>query len=253
MAKKGKLTPMMQQYMQIKEENKDCILFYRLGDFYEMFFDDALTASKELEITLTGKNCGLEERAPMCGVPYHAVDSYLNKLVEKGYKVGICEQVEDPSQAKGIVKREIVRIVTPGTNISQQSLDDEKNNYLMCIFANDGSYGISFVDVTTGDFRTTAMDSLAKVRDEIFKFEPAEIICNDAFLISGMDFDYLKDKMSIVISSIEPYHFDEEQAEERIKRQFKVGNLEGLGLLDHPMGVIAVSYTHLTLPTILLV
>ena len=109
------------------------ILFYRLGDFYEMFFDDALTASKELEITLTGKNCGLEERAPMCGVPYHAVDSYLNKLVEKGYKVGICEQVEDPSQAKGIVKREIVRIVTPGTNISQQSLDDEKNNYLMCI------------------------------------------------------------------------------------------------------------------------
>ena len=204
MAKKGKLTPMMQQYMQIKEENKDCILFYRLGDFYEMFFDDALTASKELEITLTGKNCGLEERAPMCGVPYHAVDSYLNKLVEKGYKVGICEQVEDPSQAKGIVKREIVRIVTPGTNISQQSLDDEKNNYLMCIFANDGSYGISFVDVTTGDFRTTSMDSLAKVRDEIFKFEPAEIICNDAFLISGMDFDYLKDKMSIVISSIEP-------------------------------------------------
>ena len=250
MAKKGKLTPMMQQYMQIKEENKDCILFYRLGDFYEMFFDDALTASKELEITLTGKNCGLEERAPMCGVPYHAVDSYLNKLVEKGYKVGICEQVEDPSQAKGIVKREIVRIVTPGTNISQQSLDDEKNNYLMCIFANDGSYGISFVDVTTGDFRTTSMDSLAKVRDEIFKFEPAEIVCNDAFLISGMDFDYLKDKMSIVISSIEPYHFDEEQAEERIKRQFKVGNLEGLGLLDHPMGVIAtgalLGYLHET-------
>ena len=244
------LTPMMQQYMQIKEENKDCILFYRLGDFYEMFFDDALTASKELEITLTGKNCGLEERAPMCGVPYHAVDSYLNKLVEKGYKVGICEQVEDPSQAKGIVKREIVRIVTPGTNISQQSLDDEKNNYLMCIFANDGSYGISFVDVTTGDFRTTSMDSLAKVRDEIFKFEPAEIICNDAFLISGMDFDYLKDKMSIVISSIEPYHFDEEQAEERIKRQFKVGNLEGLGLVDHPMGVIAtgalLGYLHET-------
>ena len=250
MAKKGKLTPMMQQYMQIKEENKDCILFYRLGDFYEMFFDDALTASKELEITLTGKNCGLEERAPMCGVPYHAVDSYLNKLVEKGYKVGICEQVEDPSQAKGIVKREIVRIVTPGTNISQQSLDDEKNNYLMCIFANDGSYGISFVDVTTGDFRTTSMDSLAKVRDEIFKFEPAEIICNDAFLISGMDFDYLKDKMSIVISSIEPYHFDEEQAEERIKRQFKVGNLEGFGLVDHPMGVIAtgalLGYLHET-------
>ncbi|HIX68403.1 MAG TPA: DNA mismatch repair protein MutS [Candidatus Anaerostipes excrementavium] len=246
----GKLTPMMQQYMKIKEENKDCILFYRLGDFYEMFFDDALIASKELEITLTGKNCGLEERAPMCGVPYHAADSYLNKLVEKGYKVGICEQVEDPSQAKGIVKREIVRIVTPGTNISQQSLDDEKNNYLMCIFCNDGSYGISLVDVTTGDFRMTSMDSLSKVQDEIFKFSPAEIICNDAFFICGIDLDYLKDKMSIMVSGIDHYYFDEEQAADRIKQQFKVGGLEGLGITDYPMGVIAtgalLGYLHET-------
>lgn len=246
----AKLTPMMQQYMKIKEENQDCILFYRLGDFYEMFFEDALVASKELEITLTGKNCGLEERAPMCGVPYHAADSYLNKLVEKGYKVGICEQVEDPGQAKGIVKREIVRIVTPGTNISQQSLDDEKNNYLMCIFCNDGSYGISMVDVTTGDFRTTSMDSLSKVQDEIFKFEPAEIICNDAFLISGIDLDYLRDKMSVAVSSIDHYYFDEEQGIARIKQQFKVGNLEGLGLADYPMGVIAtgalLGYLHET-------
>ena len=157
---RAKLSPMMQKYFETKDQYPGCILFYRLGDFYEMFFDDAITASKALEITLTGKECGLEERAPMCGVPFHAVDTYLNKLVSRGYKVAICEQVEDPSQAKGIVKREIVRIVTPGTNISQQSLDDEKNNYLMCIFANDGSYGISFVDVTTGDFRTTSMDSL---------------------------------------------------------------------------------------------
>ena len=118
------LTPMMQQYMAIKEQYKDCILFYRLGDFYEMFYDDALTASRELEITLTGKNCGQEERAPMCGVPYHAVDVYLNKLVAKGYKVAICEQAEDPKQAKGIVKREVIRIVTPGTNLSQQALDE---------------------------------------------------------------------------------------------------------------------------------
>ena len=145
----AKLTPMMEQYMAIKEQNQDCILFYRLGDFYEMFFDDALTASRELEITLTGKNCGMEERAPMCGVPFHAVDSYLNKLVEKGYKVAICEQVEDPKQTKGIVKREVIRIVTPGTNISQQSLEDEKNNYLMCIFCSDDSFGLSVVDVTT--------------------------------------------------------------------------------------------------------
>ena len=246
----GKLTPMMQQYMKIKEENKDCILFYRLGDFYEMFFDDALIASQELEITLTGKNCGLEERAPMCGVPYHAADSYLNKLVEKGYKVGICEQVEDPSQAKGIVKREIVRIVTPGTNISQQSLDDEKNNYLMCIFCSDGCFGISLVDVTTGDFRTTSVDSLAKVQDEIFKFAPAEIICNDAFFISGIDLDYLRDKMSVMVSGIDHYYFDEDQGIERIKQQFKVGNLEGLGLTDNPMGTIAtgalLGYLHET-------
>ena len=127
------LTPMMQQYMAIKEQYKDCILFYRLGDFYEMFYDDALTASRELEITLTGKNCGQEERAPMCGVPYHAVDVYLNKLVAKGYKVAICEQAEDPKQAKGIVKREVIRIVTPGTNLSQQALDEGRNNYLMCL------------------------------------------------------------------------------------------------------------------------
>lgn len=246
----GKLTPMMQQYMEIKKENQDCILFYRLGDFYEMFFEDALTASKELEITLTGKNCGLEERAPMCGVPHHAVDSYLNKLVEKGYRVAICEQVEDPKTAKGIVKREIVRIVTPGTNISQQSLDDEKNNYLMCIFCNDGSFGLSVVDVTTGDFRTTSMDSLAKLKDEIFKFAPAEIICNEAFFISGIDIDYFRDKMSVMISGIDYYYFDEEQGQERIKRQFHVSNLEGLGLTDYPMGMIAtgalLGYLHET-------
>ena len=127
------LTPMMQQYMETKEQYKDCILFYRLGDFYEMFFDDALTVTKELDITLTGKNCGLEERAPMCGVPYHAVEGYLTRLVQKGYKVAICEQVEDPKLAKGIVKREVVRIVTPGTNINTQALDETKNNYVYCL------------------------------------------------------------------------------------------------------------------------
>ena len=235
----AKLTPMMEQYMAIKEQNQDCILFYRLGDFYEMFFDDALTASRELEITLTGKNCGMEERAPMCGVPFHAVDSYLNKLVEKGYKVAICEQVEDPKQTKGIVKREVIRIVTPGTNISQQSLEDEKNNYLMCIFCSDDSFGLSVVDVTTGDFRTTSMDELHKVVDEIFKFAPAEIICNVAFMISGVDIEFIKDKLGVSVSNIDHYYFDEEQGEAAIKSQFHVGNLNGLGLSDHPMGKIA--------------
>ena len=151
----SKMTPMMQQYLQTKEEYPDCILFYRLGDFYEMFFDDAITASKELEITLTGKNCGLEERAPMCGVPYHAVDSYLNRLVSKGYKVAICEQMEDPKLAKGIVKRDVIRIVTPGTNLDMQALDETKNNYIMSIVYIADRFGLSVADVTTGEYMVT--------------------------------------------------------------------------------------------------
>lgn len=127
------MTPMMTQYLETKKQYPDCILFYRLGDFYEMFFEDAKTVSKELELTLTGKNCGTEERAPMCGIPYHAVDGYLNKLVKRGYKVAVCEQVEDPKTAKGMVKREVTRVVTPGTNLSSQALDEAKNNYIMCI------------------------------------------------------------------------------------------------------------------------
>ena len=158
---------MMQQYMQTKKEYQDCILFYRLGDFYEMFFEDALTASKELEITLTGKDCGLEERAPMCGVPYHAVDSYLNKLVSKGYKVAICEQVEDPKLTKGIVKREVIRVVTPGTNLNTQALDETKNNYLMCIVCMADRYGVSVADITTGEYLVTELDSERKLMDEI--------------------------------------------------------------------------------------
>ncbi len=172
----AELTPMMQKYMETKEEYKDCILFYRLGDFYEMFFQDAITASKELEITLTGKDCGLEERAPMCGVPYHAVEGYLNKLVAKGYKVAICEQVEDPKTAKGLVKREVVRVVTPGTNINAQALDESKNNYLMCIAYTTNSIGISLADVTTGDFFVTEVEDTRKLMDEMMKYQPAEII-----------------------------------------------------------------------------
>ena len=150
----AELTPMMQQYMETKKQYPDCILFYRLGDFYEMFFDDAIAASKALEITLTGKSCGLEERAPMCGIPYHAVDGYLTKLVSKGYKVAICEQMEDPKLTKGIVKREVVRIVTPGTNLNMQSLEETRNNFLMCIVYLD-KIGISVIDVTTGDYFVT--------------------------------------------------------------------------------------------------
>ena len=233
------LTPMMQQYVKTKEQYKDCILFYRLGDFYEMFFDDAITASKELEITLTGKDCGQEERAPMCGVPYHAVDSYLNKLVSKGYKVAICEQMEDPKLAKGLVKREVIRIVTPGTNLSMQALDETKNNYLMCIVYMDDCFGISTADISTGDYYMTEVDSAKKLMDEITKFSPAEIIHNDAFCMSGVDLDDLKERLNISVSVLDSWYMDEEQCRERLKRHFKVSVLEGLGLGDYPTGTIA--------------
>ena len=206
----SKMTPMMQQYLQTKEEYPDCILFYRLGDFYEMFFDDAITASKELEITLTGKNCGLEERAPMCGVPYHAVDSYLNRLVSKGYKVAICEQMEDPKLAKGIVKRDVIRIVTPGTNLDMQALDETKNNYIMSIVYIADRFGLSVADVTTGEYMVTEIESSGKMMDELTKSMPSEIICNEAFYMSGMNLDDLKNRLGITIYSLDAWYFDDE-------------------------------------------
>ena len=233
------LTPMMKQYMQTKEEYKDCILFYRLGDFYEMFFDDALTASKELEITLTGKNCGLEERAPMCGIPYHAVDSYLNRLVSKGYKVAICEQVEDPKTAKGIVKREVIRVVTPGTNLDTQGLDETKNNYIMCIVYMADRYGLSVADVTTGEYLVTELDSQTKLMDELYKFMPSEIVCNEAFYMSGLDLDDLKNRLHMAIYSLEAWYFDDALCRETLQEHFKVASLEGIGLSDYECGMIA--------------
>ena len=235
----GELTPMMKQYMQTKEEYKDCILFYRLGDFYEMFFDDALTASKELEITLTGKNCGLEERAPMCGIPYHAVDSYLNRLVSKGYKVAICEQVEDPKTAKGIVKREVIRVVTPGTNLDTQGLDETKNNYIMCIVYMADRYGLSVADVTTGEYLVTELDSQTKLMDELYKFMPSEIVCNEAFYMSGLDLDDLKNRLHMAIYSLEAWYFDDALCRETLQEHFKVASLEGIGLADCECGTIA--------------
>lgn len=234
------LTPMMQQYMAIKEQYKDCILFYRLGDFYEMFYDDALTASRELEITLTGKNCGQEERAPMCGVPYHAVDVYLNKLVAKGYKVAICEQAEDPKQAKGIVKREVIRIVTPGTNLSQQALDEGRNNYLMCLVYDNNQFGLAITDISTGDFYTTEVATLKELYDEIHRFSPSEIICNDSFYMSGASLDDFKDRLHVSVSTLDTWYMDEVVSVQKIKEHFKVASLDGLGLTDFPSGTLAV-------------
>ena len=237
MKKENTMTPMMQQYMKTKEEYKDCILFYRLGDFYEMFFEDALTASKELEITLTGKNCGMEERAPMCGVPFHAVDSYLNKLVSRGYKVAICEQVEDPKLAKGIVKREVVRVVTPGTNTDIQALDESRNNYIMCIVYLDDRYGIAIADVSTGDYFVTELSDSTRLKDELFKFMPTEIICNEAFYMSGMDMEDLRERLGITISALDSWYFDDDLCKNKLTEHFHVANMQALGLEDFNCGV----------------
>ncbi len=233
------LSPMMQEYIKTKEQYKDCILFYRLGDFYEMFFDDALTVTKELELTLTGKDCGLEERAPMCGVPYHAAETYIAKLIERGYKVAVCEQVEDPKKAKGLVKREVIRIVTPGTTIDAVSLDESKNNFLMSVCYTADRFGCAVADITTGDCYVTELDSLTKLNDEINKYAPKEIICNEPFEISGADLTDLKDRLGISIFTQPSHYYDDEICRRTLMDHFHVGTLDGLGLADCPVAVIA--------------
>ena len=233
------LSPMMTQYLETKKQYPDCILFYRLGDFYEMFFEDALTASKALEITLTGKECGLEERAPMCGVPYHAVDNYLSRLVQQGYKVAIAEQMEDPKQAKGLVKREVIRVVTPGTLLSGQSLEDSKNNYLMGIVYMDGVFGISAADISTGDYLVTEVKSERALIDEIYKYAPSELICNEAFYMSGVDLEEMKERLHLTVSSLDSRFFSDEYCRKLLREHFHVNTLEGLGLADYEAGTIA--------------
>ena len=230
---------MMVHYCQTKCAYKDSILFYRLGDFYEMFFEDAKTVSRELELTLTGKDCGLSERAPMCGIPYHAAETYINRLIDKGYKVAICEQVEDPKTAKGIVKREVTRVVTPGTNLNMQELDEGKNNYLMAIVCVGDHFGVSTADITTGDCYVTEIDEERKLWDEINKFLPAEIICNDAFLVSGVDVDDLRNRLHISVFALESWYFGDDLCKQTLLEHFKISSLEGLGLADYDSGVIA--------------
>ncbi len=233
------LSPMMQHYLETKRQYPDCILFYRLGDFYEMFFEDAETVSRELELTLTGKDCGLAERAPMCGVPYHAAETYMNRLVQKGYKVAIAEQMEDPKLAKGLVKREVIRVVTPGTILSGQALDETRNNYIMAIVMMEQTFGIATADVSTGEFLLTEVDSLRALQDEIMKFTPAEILCNNAFCMSGLDFDELKGRIHTLITTLEARYFDDERCSETLCTHFHVQTLDGLGLADFPTGAVA--------------
>ena len=236
------VSPMMQHYLQTKEQYKDCLLFYRLGDFYEMFFEDAETVSRELELTLTGKACGLKERAPMCGIPFHAVDVYVSRLVEKGYRVAICEQVEDPRTAKGIVKREVTRIVTPGTNTSMQTLDETRNNYILCVFSDYGTghvCGIAASDVSTGDFYVTQTSGRSKILDEIMKYNPSEIVCNEAFLISGIDIDALRSRGGVAVNTLDSRCFSEKEGGRILLEHFKVSSMLALGIDQLPAGIIA--------------
>lgn len=237
----AKFTPMMQQYKEIKERYKDCILFFRLGDFYEMFFEDAEIASRELEIALTARDCGLEERAPMCGVPYHAAHSYLAKLISKGYKVAICEQMEDPALAKGLVKREVIRVVTPGTVIDPDMLEAKKNNYLMCIYCRRIYFGIAVVDITTGEFFTTQItwgSSMRKLLDEAARFRPSEIIAN-AELLKRPDYKkYFEEFLGIRASVLPDEVFEPSFCDEKITALFNDNPIKDLELARCATGAL---------------
>lgn len=235
----AEFSPMMQHYLNTKKEYADCILFYRLGDFYEMFFDDAIEVSKELELTLTGKDCGQQERAPMCGIPYHAAEGYINKLVSNGHKVAICEQVEDPKAAKGIVKREVIKVVTPGTNLNSQALDETKNNYLCSIYYQGDVIGFSVADFTTGDFFVTQLKTESELIDEINKFVPSEIITNEYFSMSGIDLTFINEKLGITMSELDNWYFDDDTCKAKLLNHFKLNSLDGLGVIDYPTGLIA--------------
>lgn len=237
----GKLTPMMKQYMDIKEQYKEYILFFRLGDFYEMFFSDAKLASRELEIALTGRDCGLGERAPMCGVPFHSADSYIGRLVDKGYKVAICEQVEDPSQAKGIVKREVVRIITPGTIIDPTMLNENSNNYIMTYFEDEDGIGIAYADITTGELKTTEFKGKNRKNqalDEIMKINPREIVINENFEYQDNEIEKLQNICNLVFTPHYSRAFKYKNAEDIIKKHFNIFSVDSFGLQDKKYSII---------------
>ncbi|MCD8390412.1 MAG: DNA mismatch repair protein MutS [Firmicutes bacterium] len=231
------MTPMMVQYLKTKEEYSDCILFYRLGDFYEMFFDDAIKVSRELELTLTGKDCGLPERAPMCGVPHHSAMNYVSRLIARGYKVAICEQTEDPKTAKGIVKREVIRVITPGTVMDEAMLDEKSNNYLAVICLNDGVFGFAVSDVSTGEIYVTELSGAERVMNEIARYEPKEIIINEAAGNVVSKAVELRFHQRVDVQNDD--FFDDTALEKKLLRQFKKESLEELGVADKPQAVIA--------------
>ena len=235
---------MMQQYQEIKAQYRDYILFYRIGDFYEMFFDDALTASRELELTLTGRDCGLEERAPMCGVPYHACDVYLKKLVEKGYKVAICEQMENPYEAKGVVKREVIRITTPGTIVEGSMLPEGENNYIASVYYTPEGYGICFADISTGEARFTQYcgeDPERSVIGELSKFSPREILINPGFYDCAEARDFIRNRLQCVVDPVDAEDYEQKRAVKLVLEQFEADSLDDLELKNSLYALFAVA------------
>ena len=230
----AKLSPMMRQYLESKKEVPDALLFYRIGDFYEMFFEDAIKASKALDLVLTGKDCGLEERAPMCGIPYHAADSYVSKLVSQGFKVAIGEQVEDPKLAKGLVKREIIRVITPGTQTEETALEEGKNNYLSAIYPGNSGIGIATVDISTGELYSLSVSDSKELLDEISRFSPKEILCPIGFLGDKELSSALDSRFSLSITEKEKEYFGKEEADKILSAHFS-SSIPGLGLEHAPL------------------
>ncbi len=233
------LTPMMQQYFQIKEKYKDCVLFYRLGDFYEMFFDDAKRVSKMLDLTLTGRDCGLEERAPMCGIPFHAAEGYIAKLVSMGEKVAICEQLTEPTKGKGMVERDVIRVVSAGTVIEDSLLDEKKSNYVACAYYGGNRYALAWADITTGEFYASECDSLEKALGDLQNLAVAEIVCNDKILLATQGMAEIERGILPPFSCYLPYAFEANSAENSLKTQFSVANLDSLGLSERKDAAIA--------------
>ncbi|NCB28714.1 MAG: DNA mismatch repair protein MutS, partial [Clostridia bacterium] len=234
----AELTPMMRQYFDIKNQYKDYILFYRLGDFYEMFFEDAKLASRELELTLTGRDCGQEERAPMCGVPYHSAEAYIARLVRKGYKVAICEQVEDPKTAKGLVKREIVRMITPGTVIEASMLEENRNNFLACVFLDGQDAGVCFADISTGEVHATTLSGTACPREllsELGRFVPRETLLGGGAIQDEALLLFLRERLESNIEPLPEDAFDYESAHAQIAQRFGITDFAAAGLDGYPV------------------
>ncbi|MEG2813701.1 MAG: DNA mismatch repair protein MutS, partial [Oscillospiraceae bacterium] len=237
------LSPMIQQYLDIKQQHKDKILFFRLGDFYEMFFDDAINVSRELELTLTGKDCGMQERAPMCGIPYHSSEVYIKRLIDKGYKVAICEQVENPATAKGLVKREVVRLVTPGTVIESSLLSEESNNFIASVINQKNLFAICFVDISTGDVFLTeqkASKTSIEIINELSKFSPSEVLLNDNILQYKGIIDFIKNKLNCVCEIYGKDEVDENACLTTVLNHFKGKTIEQLNLTDKNLAVTAL-------------